>query len=308
MTSISSTSLFLLSSIYSTANAFYVPGVAPTDYSDQQAVEIKAVKMTSSKTQLPYEYFILPMCKPEKVEYVSENLGEVLRGDRIVNTNYQVKMNNIVGCKVLCQQELKTTDVTKFKEMIKNEYNVHLLADNLPAFTRWELDNHDVQYEHGYKLGQYDSDDKVYLNNHLVFQLYYNKDDQTNQYRVVGFDVYPHSVSAEDITIDAESKDSDGLNCHVDAGASKRQELSKIKDGDKIYFTYSVTWKPSNIRWALRWDAYLEMGDVQIHWFSIVNSIVVVLFLAGILTMIIVRTLQNEYGKSLISRLKCVQR
>jgi transmembrane 9 superfamily protein 2/4 len=31
------------------------------------------------------------------------------------------------------------------------------------------------------------------------------------------------------------------------------------------------------------------MGDVQIHWFSIVNSIVVVFFLAGILAMIIVR-------------------
>jgi len=296
MTSISSTSLFLLSSLYTT-NAFYVPGVAPTDYTDQQVVDIRAVKMTSSKTQLPYEYFTLPMCKPEKVEYVSENLGEVLRGDRIVNTDYQVKMNNIVGCKVLCQQELLTTDVMKFKDMIKNEYNVHLLADNLPAFTRWELDNHDVQYEHGYKLGQYDSDDKVYLNNHLVFQLYYNKDDQTQQYRVVGFDVYPHSVSAEDITIDTDTKDGNGLNCHVDAGASKRQELSKITDGGKIYFTYSVTWKPSNIRWASRWDAYLEMGDVQIHWFSIVNSIVVVLFLAGILTMIIVRTLRRDIAQ-----------
>lgn len=36
------------------------------------------------------------------------------------------------------------------------------------------------------------------------------------------------------------------------------------------------------------------MGDVQIHWFSIVNSIVVVLFLSGILTMIIIRTLRRD--------------
>ena len=43
----------------------------------------------------------------------------------------------------------------------------------------------------------------------------------------------------------------------------------------------------SDIRWASRWDTYLEMGDVQIHWFSIINSIVVVFFLAGILAMII---------------------
>lgn len=35
--------------------------------SEEEKVEIKAVKMTSSKTQLPYEYYSLPMCKPEKV-------------------------------------------------------------------------------------------------------------------------------------------------------------------------------------------------------------------------------------------------
>ena len=56
--------------------------------------------------------------------------------------------------------------------------------------------------------------------------------------------------------------------------------------------SYSVNWEASDVRWASRWDAYLGMGDVQIHWFSIVNSIVVVLFLSGILTMIIIRTLR----------------
>jgi transmembrane 9 superfamily protein 2/4 len=39
------------------------------------------------------------------------------------------------------------------------------------------------------------------------------------------------------------------------------------------------------------------MSDVQIHWFSIINSLVVVFFLAGILTMIIVRTLRRDIAK-----------
>ena len=51
----------------SLADAFYVPGVAPIDFAAEDRVEIKAVKMTSSKTQLPYEYYSLPMCKPDKV-------------------------------------------------------------------------------------------------------------------------------------------------------------------------------------------------------------------------------------------------
>ena len=110
--------------------SFYVPGVAPTDYEKNDEVEIKAVKMTSSKTQLPYEYYTLPLCKPEKVEYTGENLGEVLRGDRIVNTQYDVKMMNIVGCKLLCEEDVNQDQLKKFDKMIKEEYNVHFLADN----------------------------------------------------------------------------------------------------------------------------------------------------------------------------------
>ena len=59
-----------------------------------------------------------------------------------------------------------------------------------------------------------------------------------------------------------------------------------------IHFV-SVKWKESDIRWASRWDIYLNMADVQIHWFSIVNSVVVVFFLSGIITMIIIRTLRR---------------
>lgn len=37
----------------------------------------------------------------------------------------------------------------------------------------------------------------------------------------------------------------------------------------------------SDVKWASRWDTYLTMSDVQIHWFSIINSVVVVFFLSG---------------------------
>lgn len=46
-------------------------------------------------------------------------------------------------------------------------------------------------------------------------------------------------------------------------------------------FTYEVEWRESDVQWASRWDIYLAMTDVQIHWFSIINSVVVVFFLAG---------------------------
>lgn len=44
---------------------------------------------------------------------------------------------------------------------------------------------------------------------------------------------------------------------------------------------YLLLLQESDIKWASRWDTYLTMSDVQIHWFSIINSVVVVFFLSG---------------------------
>lgn len=59
-------------------------------------------------------------------------------------------------------------------------------------------------------------------------------------------------------------------------------------------FTYSLVWEQSDIKWASRWDTYLSMSNAQIHWFSILNSLVVVFFLAGVLAAIIIRTLKKD--------------
>lgn len=85
--------------------------------------------------------------------------------------------------------------------------------------------------------------------------------------------------------------------------------------GTKLLFTYEVEWEPSKISWASRWDTYLAMSDVQIHWFSIINSLVVIFFLSGnkvsicilknfklisstgILTMIMIRTLRRDIAR-----------
>ena len=52
--------------------------------------------------------------------------------------------------------------------------------------------------------------------------------------------------------------------------------------------------QPSDVRWASRWDTYLLMMDDQIHWFSIINSLMIVLFLSGMVAMIMMRTLHRD--------------
>ena len=54
--------------------AFYVPGVAPQDFAKGGKIDVRAIKMTSSHTQLPYEYYSLPICKPadDEIEYKAQ--------------------------------------------------------------------------------------------------------------------------------------------------------------------------------------------------------------------------------------------
>jgi transmembrane 9 superfamily protein 2/4 len=64
-----------------------------------------------------------------------------------------------------------------------------------------------------------------------------------------------------------------------------------LTDTHAYFFVFSCALQQSEIRWASRWDTYLQMTDDQIHWFSIVNSVMIVLFLSGMVAMIMVRTL-----------------
>jgi transmembrane 9 superfamily protein 2/4 len=59
-----------------------------------------------------------------------------------------------------------------------------------------------------------------------------------------------------------------------------------------------VTFQPSNIRWSTRWDTYLQSADdSEVHWFAILNSFMLVLFLSGLIAMIMVRTLKRDFQR-----------
>ncbi len=66
-----------------------------------------------------------------------------------------------------------------------------------------------------------------------------------------------------------------------------------------IPYSYSVRFKENNeIKWASRWDYILNsMPSPKIQWFSILNSLVIVLFLSGMVAMILLRTIHKDLAK-----------
>lgn len=64
-----------------------------------------------------------------------------------------------------------------------------------------------------------------------------------------------------------------------------------------IQFSYSCSWVPSLTPFKDRFNRYFvsTSQETQIHWFSIFNSFMIVVFLAGIVALIMIRTLKMDY-------------
>ncbi|XP_014219614.1 transmembrane 9 superfamily member 3 [Copidosoma floridanum] len=73
----------------------------------------------------------------------------------------------------------------------------------------------------------------------------------------------------------------------------------ELKPGKTIPFTYEVIWKKTNTLFKDRFDKYLDPYFFQhrIHWFSIFNSFMMVIFLVGLVSMILMRTLRKDYAR-----------
>jgi len=77
------------------------------------------------------------------------------------------------------------------------------------------------------------------------------------------------------------------------------ENLQPIKPGVQLDFSYSVKWEATDKPFAKRFERYLDNNffEHQIHWFSIFNSFMMVIFLCGLVSLILLRTLRNDYAK-----------
>ncbi|VFR02591.1 unnamed protein product [Cuscuta campestris] len=289
---------------FAMAHSFYLPGVAPQDFQKGDPLKVKVNKLASTRTQLPYSYYSLPYCKPDRIVDSAENLGEVLRGDRIENSVYEFRMREPQMCNIACHIVLNAKTAKEFKEKIDDEYRVNMILDNLPLVMPIKrLDQDSIIYQHGFHVGLKgiyagSKDEKYFIHNHLTFTVKFHKDAQTNAARIVGFEVKPFSVKHE---YDGKWTDNNTrLNTcdpHAKHTVTTSDSPQEVADKKEIIFTYDVEFQESDIKWASRWDTYLLMTDDQIHWFSIVNSLMIVLFLSGMVAMIMLRTLYRDISK-----------
>jgi len=285
---------------------FYVPGVQPQSFKEGDEVPLKVNSLTSTHTQIPKDYYKLPFCKPsDGAKMASENLGEFLTGNKIQSSPYMIRMLEEVYCRKLCQVQLSKPDAVRLKMHIRYGYHNNWIIDNMPSanlgYANGKPQKH---YAGGFPVGFTSKDKKdSFIYNHANILIDYHSREEG--YRVVGFSVEPLSVKHEfENNFKWDGSTPEGFtktlsscpaNSHLTRDSISRSQ--KVVEEESILYTYDVTFKESDVEWASRWDVYLSedhLVPAQVHWYSITNSILVVLFLSLLVISVLVRNLRRD--------------
>uniref|UniRef100_T1ITP6 Transmembrane 9 superfamily member n=1 Tax=Strigamia maritima TaxID=126957 RepID=T1ITP6_STRMM len=206
-----------------------------------------------------YHYYQLPVCRPEKIEHRSLTLGEVLDGDRMAHSNYDIQFQIKTDNKELCKVTLNKNDLNQLKEAIEDLYYFEFVIDDIPVrgFIGHLDENGIFPHKH-----------YIFLWTHFNFVIEYNKD--------------------KIIYANVTTKDHDPV---------KLDDIDELE----VTYTYSVKWIETELSYENRGKRLQATGffpkTLEIHWLSIINSIVLVFLLIGFVVIILMRVLKNDFAR-----------
>ena len=288
------------------------PGVAPEQYVDQEEIAVYADLVESRKNPIPYDFYDLPYAycpEPKESDFRKrrrerKNLGSRLQGRDVKLAPFHFHTKVTKGCTVQCQSTMDSKTIRSMKKLVDGHYRIQLLLDRLPVLMRSKEYNYAVR---GYPIGfvappgieGLDAGDYYHFN-HMKFTVTYHEDSTLfTGVRITGFDVHPISYQhptnvAGELTEKNKIATCDGEKPVPNDPAQyfKLKESSGIVN---VIYSYEVDWVKSNLQWADRWDVYFfSSPDDDLHYFSIVNSLMIVLFLTGAIGSIMIRTLRKD--------------
>lgn len=303
--------------------AFYLPGLAPVNFckaneesdSCKPRVLLYVNRLNTEESVIPYEYSHFDFCLPNDEEKSPvENLGQVVFGERIRPSAYNVEFMKNQTCTLLCNKQYNKNDrnadtlLSKLRKGISLNYQHHWIVDNMPVTSCYETEDQHQYCSIGFPMGCYSKDERdtcyrnvanknaYYIYNHVDLIITYHSGAQEewgssfgeNGGRIISVKVIPRSI-----------KHHSALDCTSQEPLEIPTKALASNENFEIKYTYSVTFIMNNtIKWSSRWDYILEsMPHTNIQWFSILNSLVIVLFLSGMVAMILLRTLHKDIAR-----------
>ncbi|CAE7629980.1 TMN4 [Symbiodinium necroappetens] len=245
--------------------------VADASFEDDAEIQVSMNKAWpySNPTET-YEYYDFPFCKPKIVMPHFMTLGQVLRGDRLVNSLYPMHMKRQVPRTVICSRRMTEADIRMLKEAIDQNYMFELFVGELPI-------------------------DRPFG---VVSTMGNEKDEQvTDRYFLVNY---------LDFIIGYNEKEVVSANVTRELNLEHLVDITEWKEGMVIQFSYSVQWTPlphiiPSQALELQLKSTMPHGhqNMDIHWLAIINSFVLMLLILSLFLLIIIRVVRSDLSRYL---------
>jgi transmembrane 9 superfamily protein 2/4 len=210
-------------------------------------------------------------------------------------------------------KKLRNSEKDAFLNAIEDDYRVHWMVDNLPVGIYFLDTENNKQFTRGFPVGfkvGTGKSAKHYLYNHVRIIISYHDDktfeinDESATTKVVGFRVEPmsiaHSWEGEQDKFTPGATVLSTCSSNNPAKNDPKNYYSVDKNTNNlVVYTYDIVWEKSDTEWSQRWDVYLNAGspNEKVHWFSITNSIMIVVFLTVMIAMILIRNLRKDIAQ-----------
>eukprot|EP00440_Ansanella_granifera_P003608 gb/GFBE01003912.1/.p1 GENE.gb/GFBE01003912.1/~~gb/GFBE01003912.1/.p1 ORF type:complete len:625 (+),score=126.51 gb/GFBE01003912.1/:1-1875(+) len=238
--------------------------------------------------QETYEYSSLGLCELEgediAVEQGELSIGETLEGHAFFSSpRLDIHFGQNKDATKLCNMELTAEKAAALSTMINDNYWYQLYIDDLPIWafvgehSKFALDvsRFSLMYRDNNRSLQLPSTGtvpavpkhlkgkplpRVYTHRH--FTIFYNGD------QIIEVDMEPSNPWP-------------------------------VYEGAPLNFSYAVSWFPTNKEFKDRANRYLDpkFFEHKVHWFSIVNSFMLCLFLCAVVAIILMKTLKRDFTR-----------
>lgn len=219
--------------------------------------------------QEAYEYYTLPYCAPESPRLhnhpKSHSLSEILGGHSLRHSGHDLifpeNKKNSKYREECTTKPLTGEEAERFSKAVREQWFYQMYLDDLPV---WGMV--------GEILPAMEEDKKT--------------DSE---------ELLPYVYTERSLVISYHEDRITKVDLHSDPSSLKR-----AIEGTVLKFQMHVTWKHTDeVQFHTRFDRYLDHAFFkhQIHWFSIFNSFMMVLFLTGLVALIFLRTLRRDYAR-----------
>ena len=271
-----------------------------------EKIHIISGTVNSFKTQSTYDLYYLDICAPEDVFLISSNLGERLLSGKSFQTGYELIINENKICKILCRKTISKTAFKRINNLIKKEYFINYVLDNLPvglAYTNLNNRTKNIKYNTGIPLG-FVKNEQIYINNYYKINIQLNKinisiipnktdrdqdeDDlqiiNETAYDIIGFDIEPFSI-----------KINDSNKCKINKLINSKDEYEHqaLNIGEEILFRYDTFYYLTDTLYENRFNKFFY-GEKYIHSYSAYISGIIIFVLIIILSYIYFRAIKSE--------------